>query len=74
MTASFKDFIFQVYNLGMNKGNFQEYWDRWDGSEELMESIEQYLDEHLPPATIPTLIYTNSIVQEVQPWNNSNPW
>ena len=53
MSANLEDIFFQVYNLGLNKGNFQKYWDRWNGSEELMESIEQYLDEHLPDSDQP---------------------
>lgn len=73
MAANLKDVFFQVYNLGLNKGNFQEYWEIWDGSEELMDSIHQYSMKH-EYGEPTTQINTKEIVQEVQPWNNNNPW
>jgi len=43
-----KEVFKQIYQVGFDKQNFDEWFERWDGTEELLEVIEKYLIDHCP--------------------------
>lgn len=51
-----KNVLFQVYELGKNGGNFEEFWERWKDSTEFADILVEHLLAFPPPGIDAELI------------------